>query len=116
MCRILHFLRTYVAGGFLLEVCIAKWWANLGNVSISYSVTFHGISPDSKSVVLHAAEGVTRIEATSPLHLEEVRQQVLGQDCSFEKVCSINIQGDMQLYNWFLLLWVLGVPPSYLVY
>ena len=61
-----------IAGGFLLEVCIAKWWANLGNVNISFNVTFHGISPDSKSIVLHAAEGITRVEATSPLHSEEV--------------------------------------------
>ena len=61
-----------IAGGFLLEVCLAKWWANLGSVNISFSVTFHGISPDSKSIVLHAAEGITRLEATSPLHSEEV--------------------------------------------
>ena len=53
-------------------MCIAKWWANLGNVNISFNVTFHGISPDSKSIVLHAAEGITRVEATSPLHSEEV--------------------------------------------
>ena len=66
----------FIPGGFLLEVCIAKWWANLGNVNISYSVTFHGISPDSKSVVLHAAEGVTRLEAISPLHSEEVTEQI----------------------------------------
>ncbi len=64
-------LRFFV-GGFLLEVCIAKWWANLGNVNISYSIHFHGVSPDSKNIFLHAADGITRIEVTSPLHSEEV--------------------------------------------
>jgi tripeptidyl-peptidase-2 len=59
-------------GGFLLEVCIAKWWANLGNCNISFNVTFHGVIPDSKSLVFHAAEGITRVEVTSPLHGEEV--------------------------------------------
>ena len=37
-----------VRGGFILEVCLAKWWANIGNVECSYSVTFHGLSPEGR--------------------------------------------------------------------
>ena len=37
-----------VRGGYILEVCLAKWWANIGNVECSYSVTFHGLSPEGR--------------------------------------------------------------------
>ena len=37
-----------VRSGYILEVCLAKWWANIGNVECSYSVTFHGISPEGR--------------------------------------------------------------------
>ena len=37
-----------VRGGFVLEVCLAKWWANIGNVECSYSVTFHGLTPEGR--------------------------------------------------------------------
>jgi len=35
-----------------LEVCIAKWWANIGDVSLSYSIKFHGVKPMTNPVTV----------------------------------------------------------------
>ena len=38
--------------GNVVEFCLAKWWANLGNVEIKYNITFHGVQPSqSKSII-----------------------------------------------------------------
>ncbi|CAG4953707.1 unnamed protein product [Colias eurytheme] len=33
-------------GGVMLEVVIAKYWANLGDMTVDYTVEFHGLKPD----------------------------------------------------------------------
>ena len=48
-------------GGQVLEVCLAKWWANIGAVKVSYTITFFGITPSSKEIMFHGADGITRI-------------------------------------------------------
>jgi hypothetical protein len=35
-----------------IEVCIAKWWANIGDVNLDYSVTFHGVKPSSSQITV----------------------------------------------------------------
>ena len=56
-----------VRGGYILEVCLAKWWANIGNVECSYSVTFHGLSPEGR-------------EQEVLFHKVDVRSQFTEQD------------------------------------
>ncbi|CAI9728027.1 tripeptidyl-peptidase 2-like [Octopus vulgaris] len=56
----------------ILEVCLAKWWANLGEVTLDYSVTFRGISVDSKQIVMHAADGIARCNVKATLRHEEI--------------------------------------------
>lgn len=59
----------------MLEVCLAKWWANIGIIKASYSVTFFGIEPSSKEIVFHGADGITRLDLKSSLHSEEVQAE-----------------------------------------
>ncbi len=53
-----------------MEVCLAKWWANLGSVDVSYSVTFLGVMPEPKEIVLHGAESIVRVDLTSRSQVE----------------------------------------------
>jgi len=32
--------------GAVVEFCLAKWWANLGLVEASYTITFQGLLPN----------------------------------------------------------------------
>lgn len=60
----------------ILEVCLAKWWAHIGNIECSYSITFHGLTADrgASEITFHGAEGINRIELGSALNNEEVCQ------------------------------------------
>lgn len=71
------FVQTFpVLDGNILEVCLAKWWANLGEVSLNYSVTFRGIHVDSKQIVMHAADGIARCNVKATLKHEEISPSV----------------------------------------
>ena len=39
-------------GGVTLELTLAKWWANLGDITLDYDVTFHGLQPDCRAVTM----------------------------------------------------------------
>ena len=51
---------------------VAKYWANLGDVTIDYSIAFHGVKPDSPSITMQGADGIHFIEISSGLRMEEV--------------------------------------------
>jgi tripeptidyl-peptidase-2 len=56
--------------GGVLEVCLAKWWASLGNTSLTYTVTFMGVQPEPRVIVMHATESVKRIDVSSRFSTE----------------------------------------------
>ncbi|XP_047041044.1 tripeptidyl-peptidase 2 [Helicoverpa zea] len=59
-----------IVGGVTLEVVIAKYWANIGDVVVDYSVEFHGLKPDFGSrLAMGAADGVRAVR------LRALRQQ-----------------------------------------
>lgn len=52
---------------------MTKWWASLGSVRITYSLTFRGVSSNSgNSLAMHGGQGVMRIELNSTLANEEI--------------------------------------------
>ncbi|KAL5005334.1 hypothetical protein ScPMuIL_018790 [Solemya velum] len=55
-----------------LELCLVKWWANLGEVTLNCDITFHGIQLDNKTPVMNAADGVTRFNVRAKLKNEEI--------------------------------------------
>lgn len=50
---------------------VAKYWANLGDVTIDYSISFHGLKPESPSITMQGADGIHSIEIYSGLRMEE---------------------------------------------
>ncbi|XP_064215541.1 tripeptidyl-peptidase 2 isoform X1 [Tribolium castaneum] len=60
-----------VRSNFVLEVVIAKYWANLGELSLDYSISFYGVKPNCQSITMHAADGIHSVEVTS-LQGEEI--------------------------------------------
>jgi hypothetical protein len=60
-------------GGMPLEVAIAKYWANIGEVTVSYSVEFHGVRPDCGARLSVAAAGGLRRVALSALRHQDLQ-------------------------------------------
>ncbi|XP_022822336.1 tripeptidyl-peptidase 2 isoform X2 [Spodoptera litura] len=62
-----------VVGGVTLEVVIAKYWANIGDLVVSYSVEFHGLQPDfGNKLVISAADGLRAVTLRA-LRLQDVQ-------------------------------------------
>jgi len=59
-----------VHGGVCLEMCLARWWANLGEVNVSYTMKFYGVKPTSSTTAMHAANGIHRIDVRSLVRQE----------------------------------------------
>ncbi|XP_015124939.1 tripeptidyl-peptidase 2 isoform X1 [Diachasma alloeum] len=61
-----------VQGGLILEVVVAKYWANLGEIYIDYSIEFHGIHVIDGNVTMQSGDGIHRMELRSSLRNEEI--------------------------------------------
>uniref|UniRef100_H2Z489 Tripeptidyl-peptidase 2 n=1 Tax=Ciona savignyi TaxID=51511 RepID=H2Z489_CIOSA len=59
-----------VHGGICLEFCVARWWADLGDASISYDIQFHGVMPSDRFITMHAADGIHSLVLKSLLREE----------------------------------------------
>lgn len=53
-------------GGNIVELCIAKYWSNFGDVPLQYRVKFHGFKSNNAHI-MHSANGIHRIDVTSLL-------------------------------------------------
>ncbi|XP_060515966.1 tripeptidyl-peptidase 2 [Cylas formicarius] len=60
-----------VKGGYVLELVIAKYWANLGEVNLDYSILFYGVKPNQPLVNMHSADGIYMVEVKT-LQGEEI--------------------------------------------
>ncbi|XP_013068571.2 tripeptidyl-peptidase 2-like isoform X1 [Biomphalaria glabrata] len=61
-----------VLGDCTLELCVAKWWANLGDVTLDIHLSFYGAQLDAKYPVMHGGEGIARFDIISPLRSEDL--------------------------------------------
>uniref|UniRef100_V5IDQ3 Tripeptidyl-peptidase 2 n=2 Tax=Ixodes ricinus TaxID=34613 RepID=V5IDQ3_IXORI len=55
-----------------LELCLSKWWTNLGDVVVDYSLSFFGLKPEQPCLSMRASDGVYRFDVMSHLKCEEV--------------------------------------------
>lgn len=69
------FLCFPVKGDLVLEVVIAKYWANLGEANLDYSISFHGVKPNQPAVTMHAAEGIYTVKVKT-LQGEEIAPSI----------------------------------------
>lgn len=61
-----------VQGGLILEVAIAKYWANIGEISVDYTIEFHGIRLLNGDLTMQSGDGIHRLEVRSSLRNEEI--------------------------------------------
>lgn len=64
-----------VKGDLILEVVVAKYWANLGEANVDYNISFHGVKPSDRSVTILGANGIHSVEVKS-LQGEEIAPSV----------------------------------------
>ncbi|XP_058803991.1 tripeptidyl-peptidase 2 isoform X2 [Phymastichus coffea] len=64
-------------GGLILEVAIAKYWANLGDILIDYTMEFHGIRLINGDLTMQSGDGIHRLELRSSLRNEEITPNIL---------------------------------------
>ncbi|KAH1023665.1 hypothetical protein HUJ04_012827 [Dendroctonus ponderosae] len=66
---------TYVSfqvkGDIVLEVVIAKYWANTGEATLEYSIAFYGVKPNQPLINMHSADGIHTVEVKT-LQGEEI--------------------------------------------
>ncbi|VDK58046.1 unnamed protein product [Anisakis simplex] len=84
-------------GGRTLELCVTKWWANLGEALINVELAFHGIVPIPRTINVMSSEmahrfdirngriryediqpGITFRHLSQPVRVSEVKLQPLG--------------------------------------
>ncbi|XP_050519115.1 tripeptidyl-peptidase 2 [Diabrotica virgifera virgifera] len=46
----------------ILELVIAKYWANVGEAHLDYSISFWGVKPNQPAVTMHSADGIHTVE------------------------------------------------------
>ncbi|KAF7287504.1 hypothetical protein GWI33_001464 [Rhynchophorus ferrugineus] len=65
-----------VKGDYVLELVIAKYWANIGEATLDYSLSFYGIKPNQPNINMHAADGIHAVEVKT-LQGEEISPYII---------------------------------------
>ncbi|KAK6617784.1 hypothetical protein RUM43_014012 [Polyplax serrata] len=96
-------------GGAVLEVTVAKYWASLGDITMDYSVEFHGVKPDNPAITMQGADGLHTIELSSGVRLEEVSPVI-----TLKNLVTIYRPSDSKIHPLCSLRDV--IPPSRQIY
>lgn len=60
-----------VKGGVILEVVVGKYWANIGDLIMDYTLSFYGVKPDNPSISMQAVDGIYTVDVRT-LRNEEI--------------------------------------------
>jgi tripeptidyl-peptidase-2 len=91
-----------VKGGLVLEVVVAKYWANLGEMTLDYSVEFHGVKPERSVITMHGADGILSLELRSGLRREKISP-------------AITLKNTVQVLRWVAHIDLFSVGIAYWV-
>ncbi|KAK3925767.1 Tripeptidyl-peptidase 2 [Frankliniella fusca] len=73
-----------VKGGIIMEVVVAKFWTDMTESTLHYSIAFHGIKPDRFDVIMQATQGILTMDLYSGPMSEE-----LAPSASLRSVVSV---------------------------
>ncbi|CAG9855173.1 unnamed protein product [Phyllotreta striolata] len=65
-----------VKSDLILELVIAKYWANIGESTLDYTLTFCGVKPSQPSITMHAADGIHALEVKT-LQGEDIAPSII---------------------------------------
>ena len=68
-----------------LELCTAKWWANLGDCAIKRTISFHGVEPRERNLTL-----VSTLFLCWKSHERDVLKVAQNCERSFRRVHVLN--------------------------
>lgn len=54
-----------VKSGLILELVLAKYWADYGEICVDFTISFHGIKPNFTQITMQAVDGIQSLEVTS---------------------------------------------------
>lgn len=54
-----------IRSGLVLEVVVAKYWADLGDGLLDYTISFYGVKPNQPTITMLAADGIHSVEVTT---------------------------------------------------
>lgn len=67
-----------------MEMVVAKFWTDLSENTLSYSVSFHGVKPDRQEIIMQATDGIYTMDLHSGPNPEE-----LAPSASLKNVVSV---------------------------
>jgi len=89
-----------VKGGQTVELCIARWWNNTGKLDVDWKLQFRGLKPKTSPIVIHASEGINKLEMESLMREEaqpvvELKQMVQPLRPSSSKVSALGTRDNL---------------------
>ncbi|XP_067943815.1 tripeptidyl-peptidase 2-like isoform X2 [Watersipora subatra] len=59
-----------------LEMCLVKYWSDLGQAEVEYSIKFFGVTTLPSPIVMHAGDAVTQVDTISLLRTQTIAPSV----------------------------------------